>query len=126
MTDYAWFRLLLKAVGVLLLGMSVPMLLWTLGSLLAQRIESGGITLTELGRGWLPPIMGYGSQVAIGLYLLLGGQRLIEYSLRGVRGRCAACGYNVAELKAPVCPECGTPIALPLRNLGDAGHQEQS
>jgi hypothetical protein len=112
-SDYHWFRLLLKAVGVLLLGLSIPKLLWTVGSLLVAQTGvqpgAGGWPLAA----WLPSITGYGSQAAIGLYLLFGAQRLIEYGLRGVRGRCAGCGYSLTGLTADLCPECGTPIARP-------------
>jgi hypothetical protein len=110
MTDYSWFRLLLKGIAVLLLGLSIPMLLWTLGALVAQRLASGGIGAVSLSVEWLPSIIGYGSQAAIGLYLLLAGQQLIDYCLRGVRGRCPACGYNVEGLSTTNCPECATPI----------------
>ena len=109
MSDYSWFRLLLKAVGVFLLGMSVPMLLWWVGSVLADQVTRGAGSWALAN--WLPPAIGYGSQAAIGLYLLFGAQHLIEYCLRGVRGRCAACGYPLAGLTADLCPECGTPIA---------------
>lgn len=32
--------------------------------------------------------------------------------------RCPSCGYELAGLVSPVCPECGKPLPLPLRQEG--------
>ena len=106
MSDYSWFRLLLKAIGVLLLGMSIPILLWTAGAAAVTAASAGGRMSFE---PLLPPLAAYGGQALIGLYLLLGGRQLVDYCLRGVRGRCAGCGYDLSGLNAEVCPECGSP-----------------
>jgi hypothetical protein len=107
MSDYSWFRLLLRAIGVLLLGLSVPMLLWTAGAAALTAASAGGRMSYE---PLLAPVVAYGGQAAIGLYLLLGGQLLVDYCLQGVRGRCGGCGYDLSGLDAQVCPECGAPI----------------
>jgi hypothetical protein len=122
MSDYSWFRLLIRAVGVLLLGLSLPLFLWTLGNLIAEIAQNAragyGSSAASLFLSHLPAMSGYGIQAAFGLYLLFGGASLVEFCLKGVRGRCARCGYNLQGLADPVCHECGTPNARPPRQAG--------
>jgi hypothetical protein len=117
MSDFAWFRLLVRGIGILLLGLSVPMFLWGVGSAFTDQLRDASSSssrdalMTFLYR--VPYLVGYGAQAAFGLYLLFGGQRLVELAIKGVRGRCGVCGYDLAAVTAPVCPECGTPIHRP-------------
>jgi hypothetical protein len=45
---------------------------------------------------------------AMGVYLLAAGplSRLSLFRYRGPT-RCGACGYALATLRKPICPECG-------------------
>lgn len=115
MGDYAWFKLLVRAIGILLLGLSVPLILWTIGSILLEQFgyaypgqRSGDLLLVRL-----PGVVGYGAQAGMGVYLLFGAQQLIEMCIAGVRYRCAACGYDIVGIQTGLCPECGTGIPLP-------------
>lgn len=113
MSDHAWFRLLVRALGVLFLGLAAPQLLRLLTSVFMFEVSRKGGTA---GTEWdvllnsLPTLLGYGAQVAIGYYLLFRGQVLVEYCIRDLRGRCAACGYDLIAITGPDCPECGAPI----------------
>ena len=117
MSDFGWFKLLIRALGVLFLGLAAPQLLRILASVF---IELVGARPGLPRGGWdpllvnLPSLVGYGVQTAIGYYLLVRGALLIEHCLRGVRGRCAACGYNLKGITGPECPECGTAIRRPM------------
>jgi hypothetical protein len=45
--------------------------------------------------------------VAAAFWCVVPGPRLLRRRLRRARGRCADCGYDLAHLEQPVCPECG-------------------
>ncbi|MEX2218497.1 MAG: hypothetical protein WD749_07010 [Phycisphaerales bacterium] len=111
MSDYAWFKLVVRAIGLLLLGMALPSLIWQVGTIVALAFDS---QLTQFQPmyfiQWVPGVLGTAAQLAFGLYLLLGAERLIARCLRDVRGHCACCGYDLSSLTADKCPECGTPI----------------
>src|SRR5690348_8345248 len=117
MSDFGWFKLLVRALGVLFLGLGVPHVLQVGAVLAIDWIWARG---GASQRGWgtlisnAPYLLAYGAQAAFGYYLLMRGQLLIEHCLLGVRGRCAGCGYDLAAVTGPECPECGSPI----RRLG--------
>lgn len=110
MSDHAWFRLVVRAIGVLLLGLSVPMLVWDIGALIVQLGNSGGADAGATMLYHVPTMAGYGAQAAIGLYLLMGGDALVRYCLKGVRGRCSGCGYDITATTTGRCPECGMAV----------------
>jgi len=116
MLDYAWFRLLVRAIGVVLIGLGLPavvsMLLNIANYLLTDRSIMWGWTSF-----WQSPAVGLFvhviaslTQLAAGAYLLFGGKRLIAFCIRDVLDHCAACGYDLRRVGAPNCPECGIPI----------------
>src|SRR5262249_15396843 len=63
--------------------------------------QIGGVLLWQL-----PTLSGF----ALGVYLLLGGEKLIDRCLREVSHLCPACGYDLPGLKGSVCRECGATI----------------
>lgn len=113
MSDYGWFKLLVRAVGILLLGLSLPMALWSVGDMLVRMFDPayGGAPLASVVGLYLPGLAGYLAQAGIGLYLLCGSERLIAWCIAGVKGRCAECGYDITAVPGGVCPECGVKIA---------------
>jgi hypothetical protein len=46
--------------------------------------------------------------LAAAFWCVVPGPRLLRRRLRRARGRCADCGYDLAHLEQPVCPECGS------------------
>src|SRR5262245_41502110 len=119
MADYSWFRLLVKAIGMLLIGLAVPSLIQTLAW--AWRFAQGfpGMSTDDSWMWMLSSGLGPVVQGVMGAYLLLRGDRLIERCLRDVYGRCPVCGYDLRGHAAATCPECGN--ALPGRTLGTSG-----
>jgi len=113
-SEFAWFKLLVRLVGVLLLGLSVPMLMWYIGVFLVQTVPSSpGATsgsLTYAIYSYVPGLIGYGTQAAFGWYLLVRGDWVIRRVLAEIHGRCAVCGFELSGVKAASCPECNTPI----------------
>ena len=109
MKQFAWFVLAIKAIGVLLIGMSLSRLLLPLqwiGVLLDGEIGNYGGVGQNIA--YFTMSLGPLVQFVFGLYLLLGGRRIINRCIRMVDGHCIVCGYDVRGLDAKVCPECGT------------------
>jgi len=114
MSEFAWFKLLVRLVGLLLLGFSVPMLLHVIGRLLASGIPNSGMQTSmslriELSSN-LPALIGDGAQAAFGAYLFFRGDWVIRRVLAEIHGRCAVCGFDLSAVKASSCPECNTPF----------------
>lgn len=114
MSEFAWFKLLVRLVGLLLVGLSVPMLLWYIGRFLAASIpgspgRTSGSFDFEL-YNTLPGVLSYGVQAGFGAYLFFRGEWVIQRVLAEIHGRCAACGFDLSGTRGGSCPECNTPI----------------
>ena len=110
MSDYAWFKLIVRAIGIYLLAQAIPRLLdvfrWALDFWL---YDQTGMFST---RGFVSQLVLAGVDVGIALYLLVRGKRLIDFCMRDLRDRCPRCGYPAAGVAGSVCPECGTAFAI--------------
>ena len=111
MTEFAWFKLLLRAIGVLLLGLGAPSLI--------NQIAWIAISLTSvpapgMPRGYELPylgaLLGAGAQCGLGVYLLFGGNWFVNRCLAEIRGHCLNCGYSLEGVPGNRCPECGSPL----------------
>jgi hypothetical protein len=110
MSQYIWFKLLVRGIGILLIGLSLPWLTIGLGQLvemLADGHPFGGGYMIQVAMQALASV----AQFAFGAYLLFGGAPLIRYCMRDLHSRCAACGYDLAGVATAVCPECGVSVA---------------
>ena len=114
MTDYTWFKLLVRAIGLLLIGMGLPSLLSNLIGLVTWMSDPQSRASMNLLARFLPLVASYGAQSAFGLYLFFGAEALISRCIRDVRGHCACCGYPVGGVTSGICPECGTAFELPV------------
>jgi hypothetical protein len=120
MLEYAWFRLLVRAIGVLLIGIGAPGFFAMLVNLGTYVLANGASAAGSISQGTVLTLIAHVAascaQVAFGLYLLLGANRLIGFCIRDVLDHCTACGYDVRRVGAPNCPECGVPLhARPAR-----------
>jgi hypothetical protein len=110
MSDYAWFRLIVRAIGIFLLAHAIPRFLdvmrWALEFWMYG--ESRMFTTS----GFVSQLVLVGVDMAIALYLLVKGRRLIDFCMRDMRDRCPKCGYPAAGVTGSVCPECGTRFAF--------------
>jgi hypothetical protein len=113
-SDFAWFKLLLRLIGLLLIGLGGPMVLWYVGRMLTSSIPSSPTRTSYSFRyeiiSSLPGLVGYGSQLALGIYLFLRGDWVIRKVLAEINGRCAVCGFDLTNVKGGSCPECNTPF----------------
>ena len=119
-----WFRLVLKAIGVLLIGFGIPEVLRNTIGIMDLLAKNGGWTFitpygssTAFGPGtpspyWLlfwqalPDL----AQIALGLYLLLGGKWLLNKIIPSNRPYCHECGYDLSKNQSANCPECGVEL----------------
>jgi hypothetical protein len=116
--DYTWFTLLIRAIGILIVGVAIsPSLAWVgyiIGALREGRNAPG------IGEFWsLSAVFGAMAtcaQLAYGLYLIFGARWLIVHCIGSLYGRCHACGYDLTGVVADRCPECGVPFPTPLKS----------
>ncbi len=110
MIDFTWFRLVIRAIGVLLVGLAMPSAVNHLASLIQLLAASSSMEISHYLFAMIAEFAGVVLMLGFGLYLLIGGGALIRYCTRDVTGLCASCGYDVRNLDADRCPECGAPI----------------
>jgi hypothetical protein len=130
MKHVAWFRLVLRVVGIVLVALSAPSIVSVIASLLyaawsylrADPMDvNTGAELTEavLGVVWSLGTIG---ELALGLYLFLNPKWLMKVCIEDITYRCPACRFDLRGLTAPLaCPECGVrlpgdipPLPLPV------------
>jgi len=103
------FRLMLKAVGVLLFCQGISQLTTSIGSLLIELLNApgGGVVYAPFPWAW---VIGSALLVSIGLYLFFGGKWLADKAIPGNRPYCHECGYDLTGAVEHRCPECDTPF----------------
>lgn len=122
MKHKTWFRLVLKAIGVLVIAFGAPQVFreligharWGLswGTAPSQMSSmSPADVIWHLLSNSGPDFLLLG----IGLYLLIGGERLVRFCIPSNRPYCADCGYDLSEQQGSICPECGVNVEAVLR-----------
>jgi len=115
MTEHAWFKLLIRAIGIMLCGFALPAILGQAGYLLQSFASTQ--SLMPLEYIWMSAgsALGTLAEAGIGLYLLFGGNWIISRCLKEIRDNCVSCGYDISASVGDTCSECGAPI---LRSSG--------
>jgi hypothetical protein len=107
-SDYVWFKLLVRAIGILLLALALPKIL----DVLYWAVEYWAYgTQVYSTRGFIASLAFAAVDTAIAMYLVFGGRKLIEFCMLDLNDRCPRCGYSVSGLAGSACPECGTRLA---------------
>ncbi|HVP73552.1 MAG TPA: hypothetical protein VMS30_07430 [Phycisphaerales bacterium] len=125
MKHKTWFRLVLKAIGVLLIGIALP----TCGQLAAHVLSYVFIDATNSIFGndyWAIQslyLVGGLLQMAFGLYLFLGGKWIVDKAIPSNRPYCPECGYDMSRAQGARCPECG--VELPRDSAGAVSRDVQ-
>jgi hypothetical protein len=112
MSEVVWAKLLLRAVGLLLIGLSGPNIVGTIGMAISSWDQFSTWNAEHVG-GYIVSSLGTVMQFAFGVYLLVGGLFVTRLCLRGLDHYCLSCGYDVSTISSAVCPECGA--TLPVR-----------
>src|SRR5262245_11987829 len=113
MKHKTWFRLVLKAIGILLIGYSLPTVGRGAGELIYAYFE-GRQFAGYPSNYWIVQSLYYSGtfmQFVLGLYLFFGGKWIVNMAIPSNRSYCPECGYDLQSSKGACCPECG--VALP-------------
>lgn len=120
MSDPAWFKLLVRVVGLLLVGLAVPSLVDRVGTVVNE--FTSPTPPTSLSVGWVVAwVLGPALQCAFGVYLLAGGGALTRWCVGKAKGRCPSCDYDLRGITGGRCPECGAlaPTEPSRKNAGE-------
>jgi hypothetical protein len=116
MKHKTWFRLLLKAIGVAMLAYAIPQAVSSLCNISWWLLNDDGST-SWTGTQWvswtLISFLHVAAQIAVGLYLLLGGEWIVNKCIPSNRPYCPNCGYDLSHNTGERCSECG--VVLPPR-----------
>lgn len=112
-------RIALKLLGVYLIALGLPTALSTsfnvMISLTPLNVNSGQSIFGPNGQWqWmLSSVLYFGTQIAVGAYLLFGGGWIVNLIVPSNRAYCPECGYELHGPAQRQCSECG--LTLPRR-----------
>ena len=111
MKHKTWFRLVIRAIGVLMIGLSLPPLCQLIGYIIYLFVDSSGMPSSYT---WIQTAY-YGggiTQALLGVYLVYGGKWIVNKCIPSNREYCPECGYDLSHgANSANCPECG--VTLP-------------
>lgn len=111
------FRLALKLVGVWILAFNAPGFLVWAGRYAWYYYASTLRPGSAVSPYDLVYTLQTGIGVAIGLYLLFGGEWIVRLAIPSNRPYCPECGYDLCGLsESDRCPECGTILPEAVRD----------
>ena len=116
MKHKTWFRLVLKAIGVLMIGFALPGVATLLSKVGYHTMYGDPFTVRGVSApDWfywqfLSSHVGDLVQLGLGMYLLFGGRWIADLAIPSNRPYCPECGYDNSEATGKCCPECGVPI----------------
>lgn len=117
--DTRYFALAVRAIGLVVLAFAAPdfaTLCVSVASLVNQsRDPNTTWSLVDTGWAYAVPTVRVLVEVAIGIYLLRGGGAIARYCVRVCEFSCPACGYDLRNVAADLCPECGCANVLRSR-----------
>lgn len=126
MVERAWFRLLIRALGVLFVGLGVTGLVDFVYRVIYRISIQPQVRMDLEWVHWVAYGTSHLIQPAIGVYLLFFAEGLIRLCLRDAIGRCGYCQFDVSGVLADVCPECGSPLDpsrhKPASGLAESNH----
>jgi hypothetical protein len=110
-------RIVVKLLGVYLIAMGLPQAASSFSNMLVQIVANPNANSTAFGGGffdwqWMVPNTMYLiAQIGVGVYLLFGGQFIINLIVPSNQTYCPECGYMLRKPIGAHCVECGA--ALP-------------
>ncbi len=106
------FRLVMKVIGVVLIGLALPRMVGAIGQVAIWVVTNPFPAGSQLSV-WLQvglSSLGHAFQLAIGLYLFFGGKWIVDKAIPSNRPYCPECGYDLSTRAGDHCPECGTKL----------------
>ena len=97
------FRLLMKAIGVLLFAQGLPQSV----AMIAWMFQSATGTSTTFPSPYFQIAVAV-LQPALGVYLFFGGKWIVNLAIPSNRPYCPECAYDLTGAPVGRCPECGT------------------
>lgn len=128
MKHKTWFRLALKLIGVLLIGLSIPDAWSVIYYTIRTSVEQGGFGnmtpgFSPLFDMWIP-VIGVLLQLVFGLYLFFAGQRIVDIVIPSNRPYCPNCGYDLSKSGGEHCTECGVRLPDDVRTESESSTSE--
>ena len=120
MKHKTWFRLVLKAIGVLLIGFSLQGVIPAIAAVVMYLLEWSEMSVSSNEFMWwnFPYYIAGFVQFGLGIYLFFGGKWIVNKAIPSNRSYCPECGYQIANAHGANCPECG--VALPREQGGQS------
>jgi hypothetical protein len=108
MKHKTWFRLVVKAIGILLFGLGLRDVAdLVIGMLYYWDSASSTASTWQIVLSTLPQVL----QALLGVYLFFGGDWIVNKVIPSNRPYCPECGYDLSHNLGTKCVECG--IILP-------------
>ncbi|TVQ57106.1 MAG: hypothetical protein EA377_01250 [Phycisphaerales bacterium] len=110
MKHKTWFRLVLKAIGILLIAWAIPEMFGAIGWVFYMWPSASYLSPAEVFRISVT-LAGPTIKIAFGCYLLFGGAALVNWIIPSNHPYCPDCGYNLTHQRSTDrCVECGSDI----------------
>lgn len=125
MNEIVWAKLLLRVVGILLIGLGAPRVLDMAAAIFQMAVFGQGIRF-EFASVYIASLLGAVVQTGFGVFVLAGGPFLMGLLLRGIGKQCLRCGYDISAVPSGPCPECGETLTVPQRPAKSSDDQSGS
>ena len=121
MNPATWFRLAVRAIGLLLIGLGLPSV-WSFFIFFLQSTPTAGSPDGPSALTMVYYLPTYLCQAGMGVYLLFFGDRLIRACVRDALTVCGVCAADLTKQpQGDTCAECGAARPVRLRIGGEGG-----
>ncbi len=114
MKHKTWFRLVIKAIGVLLIGLSLREMSMLAFWVVVWLFDESQTSLRGMSPQYSFANVAYAlpdlAVFAFGMYLFFGGAWIVNKCIPSNKPYCAECGYDLSQSTGERCAECGTVI----------------
>lgn len=98
-----WFRVAVRGIALAWFVVSVREMPGHVVIVVQSQLQGGALS----GGFVLQQVLQLIAAISLPLLLVLFENRLARWIIPTPKHACPSCGYPLANLKSPVCPECG-------------------